>query len=92
MRRKRATGIEAGQTYMARVAVVEELDELEPPPAPALCPLHEVEVLMSFFYPGLMRLGISAGPRMGLEMVDLGPLGTAWLEPEGWWWEPPDRR
>jgi hypothetical protein len=46
------------------------------------------EALMSFFYPGLMRRGITAGPRLGLEMVDLGPLGTAWLEPSGWW-EPP---
>jgi len=95
MRRRRSAPVEAGQNYLARLALLEaweEPEEWEAPPPPALlalCFLAEAERLMAALHPGLKRLGITAGPRLGREMVGLGPHGTAWLEPGGWWWEPP---
>jgi hypothetical protein len=102
MRRKRATGLEPGQNYLAWVAVLlegpgepEEWEPAPPPPAPpALCPLAEAERLVAErLGPGWRLGGITAHPvlRPGWWGLPLGRAGAAWCNgaTRTWLWEPP---
>ncbi len=75
-----------------------------PPEAPPLeaspedpCPLHTVARWVAAMWPWARFVGITArmwpylGGKFLKEAVDLGPLGTVWVDPPKtlWAWQPP---